>query len=105
MKMMIKCMIFISVLLLLSGMGLAGRYFLPHSELPALYQIGIHSTEWASQELKGCDRCMLISNWGDPDRCLFGMYGDTWVCGIGETITVYYDSDAKVINVQKGGMQ
>lgn len=63
----------------------------------AYYQT--QGAEFASKQLDGYKNTQLTQVWGEPDGCLFGMFGDIWEINQENYLIVYYDRDGFVEHV------
>ena len=55
--------------------------------------------DYASEQLQGYKNTQLMEVWGEPDRCLSGLYGHIWEINNTYCLTVLYDPNYVVVDV------
>lgn len=71
---------------------------IPSKELMVSYCQN-QGVDYASEQLQGYKNTQLMEVWGEPDRCLSGMYGDIWEINNTYCLTVHYDPNYVVVDV------
>ncbi len=67
--------------------------------IPALSDLRVEGSEWATEQLQGYDEPQLIKAWGKPDGMLSGFWGSIWRTSDNDEAVVYYNNDGKVQHV------
>lgn len=68
-------------------------------DIPALSELRIEGSEWATEKLQGYNEEQLSKVWGSPDGMLSGFWGSIWNTDGNDQIVVYYADDGTVQHV------
>lgn len=68
--------------------------------IPALSELRIEGSEWATEQLQGYNEKQLSKAWGKPDGMLSGFWGSIWEAEDNDHVVVYYRNDGTVQHVK-----
>lgn len=68
-------------------------------DIPALSELRIEGSEWATEKLQGYNEEQLSKVWGSPDGMLSGFWGSIWNTDGNDQVVVYYGNDGSVQHV------
>lgn len=67
--------------------------------IPALSELRVEGSEWATEQLQGYTEEQLSEVWGEPSGMLSGFWGSVWKAEGNDEAVVYYDDNGKVQHV------